>query len=201
MYRVFLKRVIDFLGALFLIILLSPVFFVISLIIFLSDFRNPFFIQKRPGLNEKIFNLYKFRSMNNKCDSSLNLLPPVDRITPIGKIIRKLSIDELPQLFNILLGNMSFIGPRPLLIEYLTLYNDRQKERHSIRPGVTGLAQVNGRNSISWEDKFEFDLKYIKTISFALDFEIAIRTVFKVLSFSGVNASKDYTMKKFEGNK
>jgi undecaprenyl phosphate N,N'-diacetylbacillosamine 1-phosphate transferase len=156
------------------------------------------FKQKRPGLNEKIFEIYKFRTMTNQKDKNGNLLPDEERLKGVGKIIRSLSLDELPQLFNVLKGDMSFIGPRPLLIEYLPLYNEKQKKRHTVLPGITGLAQVNGRNAISWEKKFEYDVEYVKSLSFLLDLKIIFLTIKKVLLKEGITKKGHVSTEKFK---
>lgn len=157
------------------------------------------FKQKRPGKNEKIFTLYKFRTMTYKRDIIGDLLPDNERITRFGSFLRRSSLDELPQLFNVFKGDISFIGPRPLLIEYLPLYNRQQRLRHSVKPGITGWAQVNGRNAISWEEKFAFDVYYAENISFILDLKILVKTLFRVIEHSGINSSSRTTMPKFEG--
>ncbi|WP_281529875.1 undecaprenyl phosphate N,N'-diacetylbacillosamine 1-phosphate transferase [Campylobacter hominis] len=199
MYRVFLKRILDFLMALILIILTSPLMLITYFLIKKHISKNAIFTQLRPGLNEKIFKIYKFKTMNDERDENGKLLPDELRLNDYGKKIRALSLDELPQLFNVLKGDMSFIGPRPLLPEYLPLYNDEQKLRHSVRPGITGLAQVNGRNAISWRKKFEFDTFYAKNLSFLLDIKIAFLTVKKVIKKEGVNKDGMATTEKFNG--
>lgn len=199
MYRVFLKRILDFLMALILIILTSPLMLITYFLIKKHISKNAIFTQLRPGLNEKIFKIYKFKTMNDECDENGKLLPDELRLNDYGKKIRALSLDELLQLFNVLKGDMSFIGPRPLLPEYLPLYNDEQKLRHSVRPGITGLAQVNGRNAISWRKKFEFDTFYAKNLSFLLDIKIAFLTVKKVIKKDGVNKDGMATTEKFNG--
>lgn len=199
MYRFFLKRILDFLMALILIILTSPLMLITYFLIKKHISKNAIFTQLRPGLNEKIFKIYKFKTMNDERDENGKLLPDELRLNDYGKKIRALSLDELPQLFNVLKGDMSFIGPRPLLPEYLSLYNDEQKLRHSVRPGITGLAQVNGRNAISWRKKFEFDTFYAKNLSFLLDIKIAFLTVKKVIKKEGVNKDGMATTEKFNG--
>lgn len=199
MYRYFFKRVFDILGALILIILTLPVmiwaYFAIK-----KHLGSPvIFTQSRPGKDEKIFKIYKFRSMSDAKDENGNLLSDEIRLGEFGKRIRALSIDELPQLFNVLKGDMSFIGPRPLLIEYLPLYSNEQKRRHNVRPGITGLAQVNGRNAISWKEKFEFDTYYADNLSLILDIKIAIKTIQKVIKKDGVNKEGMATTEKFNG--
>lgn len=172
MYKFLFKRLFDIIFSIFAIIILSPIMIVISILVWLNLGSPILFKQQRPGKNEKIFTMYKFRTMNNKKDSKGDLLPDKDRITNFGKFLRATSLDELPELFNILFGHMSIIGPRPLLLKYLPLYNDYQKRRHSVRPGLTGLAQINGRNAISWNDKFRFDVEYVDKISLKLDIVI-----------------------------
>lgn len=199
MYRYFFKRVFDILGALILIILTLPVmiwaYFAIK-----KHLGSPvIFTQSRPGKDEKIFKIYKFRSMSDARDENGNLLSDEIRLGEFGKRLRALSIDELPQLFNVLKGDMSFIGPRPLLIEYLPLYSNEQKRRHNVRPGITGLAQVNGRNAISWKEKFEFDTYYADNLNLILDIKIAIKTIQKVIKKDGVNKEGMATTEKFNG--
>ncbi|TKX30364.1 undecaprenyl phosphate N,N'-diacetylbacillosamine 1-phosphate transferase [Campylobacter sp. MIT 12-5580] len=199
MYKHFFKRVLDFLAALFLLILLSPLMLFVALMLKLVQ-GGVIFTQARPGLNEKIFKIYKFKTMSDERDEKGELLPDEERLKPFGKLVRSLSLDELPQLFNVLKGDMSFIGPRPLLVEYLPLYNEAQKHRHDMRPGITGWAQVNGRNNISWAKKFELDLYYIEHCSFFLDLKIAFLTLEKVLKRSGVNKDGNATTSKFNGS-
>ena len=199
MYRNFLKRVIDILGALFLLILTSPIIIATAIFIYFKVSRDVIFTQARPGLNEKIFKIYKFKTMSDERDAYGELLPDDQRLGKFGKLIRSLSLDELPQLFNVLKGDMSFIGPRPLLVEYLPIYNETQKHRHDVRPGITGLAQVNGRNAISWEKKFEYDVYYAQNLSFMLDVKIALQTIEKVLKRSGVSKEGQATTEKFNG--
>ena len=199
MYRNFLKRVIDILGALFLLILTSPIIIATAIFIYFKVSRDVIFTQARPGLKEKIFKIYKFKTMSDERDANGELLPDEQRLGKFGKLIRSLSLDELPQLFNVLKGDMSFIGPRPLLVEYLPIYNETQKHRHDVRPGITGLAQVNGRNAISWEKKFEYDVYYAKNLSFMLDVKIALKTIEKVLKRSGVSKEGQATTEKFNG--
>ncbi|MBR2159441.1 MAG: undecaprenyl phosphate N,N'-diacetylbacillosamine 1-phosphate transferase [Campylobacter sp.] len=200
MYRYFFKRIFDILGALILIILTAPVmawaYFAIK-----KHLGTPvIFTQARPGKNAKIFKIYKFRSMSDARDENGNLLSDEVRLGEFGKRIRALSIDELPQLFNVLKGDMSFIGPRPLLVEYLLLYSKEQSRRHNVRPGITGLAQVNGRNAISWKEKFEFDTYYADNLSLILDIKIAIKTIQKVIKKDGINKDGMVTTEKFSGN-
>ncbi|MFW5792640.1 MAG: sugar transferase [Bacteroidota bacterium] len=199
MYKSFFKRIIDLLLSLFFLLLISPLFIAISLFLSIANDGKPFFVQKRPGKNGRIFKIIKFKTMNDKKDSHGNLLPPKQRITKIGKLIRATSLDELPQLINVLKGDMSLIGPRPLLVEYLPLYNDFQKRRHEVKPGITGWAQVNGRNAISWEEKFKFDVWYVDHVSFVLDIKIILLTIKKVIFREGVDKTKDITMEPFKG--
>ena len=195
------KSLFDKTLALFLIIIFSPIYIVVSFLIW-SKMGSPIlFRQKRPGYKEKIFGIYKFRTMTNEMDADGNLLPDEQRLVGIGKFIRSTSLDELPQLFNVLKGEMSFVGPRPLLIEYLDLYNETQKRRHDVKPGITGWAQVNGRNAISWEQKFEYDVWYVDNQSFWLDMKILWMTFLKVVKRSDISSSSSATMEKFMGSK
>lgn len=186
MYRFFIKRSIDFIGSVFLLIILSPFFLVISLILMLSNKGTPFFVQARPGKKEKTIHVLKFKTMNDNKDSNNKLLPDSERLTIIGKFIRKTSLDELPQLINVLKGNMSFIGPRPLLIKYLPYYTEEEKIRHSVRPGITGLAQVSGRNLLNWDTRLEKDIIYVNNLSFFLDLKIIFITIKNVLTSKDV---------------
>ena len=186
-YRQFFKRFWDFILSLIAIIVLSPLLLILTLVGAIAMRGNPFFVQKRPGKNEKIFNLIKFRSMSNKKDKDGNLLPDEKRLGKYGKILRSTSLDELPELFCTLIGTMSLIGPRPLLIKDLIFMNQEQRKRHVVRQGITGLAQVNGRNNITWEQKFEYDLSYVSHITFFGDIKILFLTVFKVLKREDVN--------------
>lgn len=195
------KSIFDKTLALFLIILFSPIYIVVSLLIFLKMGSPILFRQKRPGYKEKIFGIYKFRTMTNEKDANGNLLPDDKRLVGIGKFIRSTSLDELPQLFNVLKGEMSFVGPRPLLEEYLPLYNEKQKRRHDVKPGITGWAQVNGRNAISWEQKFDYDVWYVDNQSFLLDIKILWLTFLKVVKRSDISSSTSSTMEKFTGSK
>ncbi|WP_072681746.1 undecaprenyl phosphate N,N'-diacetylbacillosamine 1-phosphate transferase [Arcobacter sp. LA11] len=195
-----IKNIFDRLLALVLIILFSPLYIVVSLLIFLKMGSPVIFYQKRPGYKRKIFGIFKFRTMTNEKDKEGNLLPDDQRLIGIGKLIRSTSLDELPQLFNVLKGEMSFVGPRPLLIEYLDFYNDEQKRRHDVKPGITGWAQVNGRNAISWKQKFEYDVWYVDNQSFLLDMKILWMTFLKVVKRSDISSSTSSTMEKFTGN-
>ena len=194
------KRMMDILVASIVLIILSPVILLSLLIQWIEIGASPVFIQTRPGKNEVSFNIIKLKTMNEKRDSEGNLLPDKDRITRFGRFFRSASIDELPQLINVLKGDMSFVGPRPLLVEYLKLYSDEQRRRHDVRPGITGLAQVNGRNAISWQEKFDYDIKYAKDVSFSLDFIVLLKTVKKVLNSSDIQSDGQVTMPKFTGN-
>lgn len=200
MYKFFLKRVCDCTAALVGIVLFCPLLFLITIGLFVANQGKPFFFQTRPGRHEKLFRIVKFKTMNDKKDGEGNLLSDADRLTPIGAWVRKTSLDELPQLFNVLKGDMSLIGPRPLLPEYLPLYNTQQKNRHVVRPGITGWAQVNGRNAISWTQKFEYDVWYVEHLSFKLDLKILFLTIKKVLIKEGINANTSVTMEEFKGN-
>lgn len=196
-----MKRVFDIVLALILIILSLPLYVLTSILVYLNMGRPIFFIQKRPGYKEKIFSLYKFRTMTNEKDSDGVLLCDEKRVVGIGKFIRSTSLDELPQLFNVLKGEMSFVGPRPLLIEYLPLYSLEQKKRHDVLPGITGWAQVNGRNAISWEQKFDYDLWYINNQSFILDMKILWMTILKVIKRRDISSGENISIEKFKGNK
>jgi lipopolysaccharide/colanic/teichoic acid biosynthesis glycosyltransferase len=200
MYKNFFKAIFDFITAILVFIITSP-FFLLSLILLLfANKGKPFFFQLRPGRNEKIFKLVKFKTMNDKKDIHGNLLPDEERLTAVGKFIRKTSLDELPQLLNVIKGDMSLVGPRPLLVEYLSLYNSLQKKRHLVKPGITGWAQVNGRNAISWNQKFRYDVWYVEHISFSLDIKILWLTFAKVLKSEGISSEGSVTMEKFTGN-
>jgi len=200
MYRKILKPVFDFLLALVLLIGLSPVFLLLIVLLYLFNQRNVFFFQERPGKNEEVFKIIKFKTMTDQKDASGNLLPDELRLTEMGKFVRKTSLDELPQLINVLKGDMSFIGPRPLLVSYLPLYNEKQKKRHLIKPGITGWAQVNGRNTLSWQQKFVYDVFYVKHVSFLLDLKILLLTIKKVVKSEGINSAGQATTESFKGN-
>jgi len=199
-YINFLKHQLDFIIVFFLLILFTPVIFIILVLLFFLNHGKPFFIQKRVGLNNSIFYIVKFRTMNNLCSPEGTLLSDLERLTPIGSFIRKTSLDELPQLFNVLKGEMSLIGPRPLLVEYLPLYNEHQKRRHELKPGITGWAQVNGRNAISWQEKFDLDVWYVDHCSFSLDMKILWLTILKVFKREGINQTGQATVEKFNGH-
>ena len=200
MYKIFFKPLLDFVLSFLGLIISSPIFLIVFIALLLANKGKVFFLQKRPGKNEEIFKIIKFRTMNNKRDAHGNLLPDEERLTSIGKLVRKTSLDEIPQLINVLLGNMSLIGPRPLLPEYLPLYNDFQKKRHLIKPGITGWAQINGRNAVEWEKKFMFDVWYVENMSFLLDLQIMFLTLKKVLKLEGVNREGEATNIAFKGN-
>ncbi|MCI3936490.1 sugar transferase [Chryseobacterium aahli] len=200
LYRKYLKRAFDFFVAFLGLVILSPVFIIVVIGLYFANDGKPFFLQKRPGLNEKIFNIIKFKTMNDKKDKQGNYLPDSERLTPIGSFIRQTSLDELPQLINVLKGDMSLIGPRPLLPQYLSLYNESQKRRHNIRPGITGWAQVNGRNAISWTMKFELDIWYIDNVSFTTDCKVMFLTLKKVIKKEGINQAQQATVEAFKGN-
>ena len=200
MYQNILKPISDFLIAFIALVLISPILVLVTLLLTIANKGNPFFIQTRPGKNEKLFNIIKFKTMNDKKDEQGELLSDTERLTTIGKIVRKTSIDELPQLINILKGDMSLIGPRPLLPQYLPLYNETQKKRHHVKPGITGWAQVNGRNAISWQNKFKHDVYYVDNISLLLDIKIIFLTIKKVLISEGISADGASTIGRFKGN-
>ena len=199
-YKRYIKRPMDIALSLLAIIILSPVLLIVAILVRVKLGSPVIFKQKRPGFNEKIFTLYKFRTMTDEKDENGELLSNDIRLTKLGRILRATSLDELPELFNILKGDMSIIGPRPLLIEYLSLYNEKQKHRHDVRPGLSGLAQVNGRNAISWDEKFDYDVEYVESISFLLDVKLIVQTFFKVFRREGVNKSENITMDKFKGS-
>jgi undecaprenyl phosphate N,N'-diacetylbacillosamine 1-phosphate transferase len=200
MYRLFFKRVLDFILSCLVLLITSPILLLVAVINYISLRESPFFFQDRPGKGEKKIRIIKFKSMNNKRDAAGKLLPDNQRITPFGKLLRKTSIDELPQLLNVITGDMSLIGPRPLLFRYIPLYNETQKRRHEVRPGITGWAQVNGRNAISWHEKFKLDVYYVDNASFLLDLKICWLTILKVLLREGVNQGSDRPMNPFTGN-
>lgn len=200
MYNFFFKRVIDIILSLSVLTLLSPIFLIVFVLLLFANNGKAFFVQKRPGKSEKIFKIMKFKSMNDKKGVDGELLPDEDRITRVGRFVRKTSLDEIPQLLNVLKGDMSLIGPRPLLVDYLPLYSEEQSRRHDIRPGITGWAQVNGRNAISWEKKFEFDVWYVDNCSFFLDMKIFWMTFLKVIKRDGISSATNATMETFTGN-
>jgi undecaprenyl phosphate N,N'-diacetylbacillosamine 1-phosphate transferase len=200
MYSNVIKPFFDFLFAGLILLLAFPIVFIPCILLAFANRGKIFFIQPRPGLHGKIFHVIKFKTMNDEKDQKGNLLPDDIRLTHIGKFIRATSLDEIPQLLNVLKGDMSFVGPRPLLVEYLSLYNAQQSKRHQVKPGITGWAQVNGRNAISWQKKFEFDVWYVKNQSFLLDLKILFLTIFKVFKAEGISSESTLTMEKFTGN-
>lgn len=200
MYKFFFKRLLDFTAALIGFILLSPIFIIVMIGLFFANHGKPFFFQTRPGKNEKLFKIVKFKTMNDKKDAQGTLLSDEQRLTKIGSFVRKTSLDEIPQLLNVLKGDMSLIGPRPLLVSYLPLYSEYQQQRHNIKPGISGWAQVNGRNAITWEQKFEYDVWYVENLSFLLDVKIFFMTFLKVFKSEGISNSNHVTMEKFKGN-
>jgi lipopolysaccharide/colanic/teichoic acid biosynthesis glycosyltransferase len=199
MYKRFFKQIIDFFIAFSALLILSPILFIVLILLGFVNKGNPFFFQNRPGKDERIFKIVKFRTMTNERDENGVLFFDSDRLTGIGKFVRKTSIDEIPQLFNVLMGDMSLIGPRPLLPEYLPIYNARQKKRHSVRPGITGWAQINGRNAISWNKKLEYDVWYVENFSFTLDLKIFFKTIKKVIISEGINTQDMATTEPFNG--
>lgn len=200
-YAIFFKRLIDFILSACAIIVLGIPLLIVALLIKVKLGSPVLFKQRRPGKNGEIFEIYKFRTMTDERDANGNLLPDNERLTDFGKLLRSTSIDELPEILNIVKGDMAIIGPRPLLEEYLPLYNEEQAHRHDVRPGLTGWAQINGRNTISWEDKFKYDVEYVRNISFMFDLKIFFLTIKKVFVREGINASAEVTMDKFRGNK
>ena len=198
--QLMLKRLIDILGSLIGIIVLSPVYVIVGILVYLKLGSPILFSQMRPGKDEKIFKMYKFRSMLDSTNHLGEVLPDEERLTPFGARLRSTSLDELPELFNVLKGEMSLVGPRPLLVEYLDLYSDEQKKRHKMRPGITGWAQVNGRNSISWSEKLSLDVEYVENFNLLLDMKILFMTVFKVFKKEGINQEGNATMEAFTGN-
>ena len=200
MYRNIFKPLFDFSLALVLILVLAPVFIMLVVLLYFFNDKNVFFFQPRPGKNEKVFSIIKFKTMTDQKDASGQLLPDELRLTTMGKFVRKTSLDALPQLLNVLKGDMSFIGPRPLLVSYLPLYNTEQKRRHHIKPGITGWAQVNGRNAISWEKKFEYDVWYVDHLTVVLDLKIFLMTIKKVIKSEGINTAGQATTENFKGN-
>jgi lipopolysaccharide/colanic/teichoic acid biosynthesis glycosyltransferase len=199
MYRLLIKSIIDFCVSLVALIVLFPIIFGVAVLLFIANDGKPFFFQLRPGKNGQLFKIIKFKTMNDKKDGDGNLLSDEYRLTKIGQLIRKTSLDEIPQLINVLKGDMSLIGPRPLLPEYLPLYNEFQKRRHEVKPGITGWAQVNGRNAISWVQKFEYDVWYVDNLSFLLDFKILFLTIKKVFISEGISHQGEATMSYFKG--
>ncbi len=200
MYSLFLKRFIDFTLSLIALMIISPILLIVTILLYIVNQGKPFFTQERPGKNARIFRVIKFKTMNDKKDLNGKLLPDKERLTPIGQLVRSTSIDELPQLINVLKGDMSLIGPRPLLVKYLPLYNEKQARRHEVKPGITGWAQVNGRNAISWEQKFDYDVWYVDNISFILDISIIFKTLKKVIFRENINSNTSATMEAFKGS-
>jgi len=199
-YIIVIKPFGDFIISLLALLILSPLLLIASSLLFLANKGNPFFVQQRPGKTGKIFKIVKFKTMTDEKDINGNLLPDSQRLTTIGKFIRKTSLDEIPQLWNVLIGDMSIIGPRPLLPQYLAIYTPHQYKRHLVKPGITGWAQVNGRNAISWAQKFEYDVWYVQHVSFLVDMEILLKTIQKVLVSEGINAENMATTEHFNGN-
>ena len=200
MYSNYIKFSIEFIFAFFGLLAISPILVFITLLLAISNRGTPFFFQTRPGKKSKLFKVIKFKTMNDKTDKLGNLLPDSDRLTKLGSFIRKASLDEFPQLFNVLKGDMSLVGPRPLLVEYIPLYSKEQAKRHLTRPGITGWAQVNGRNTISWKEKFKLDVWYVENQSFFLDVKILFLTIAKVFKREGISSEETVTMSKFKGN-
>lgn len=199
-YKNVIKRIMDFILALVSILILSPILIIIAFLVRYKLGSPVIFKQKRPGLNEKIFTMYKFRTMTDEKDENGSLLSDEIRLTKFGRFLRASSLDELPELWNILIGDMSIVGPRPLLVEYLKLYNGHQRQRHNVRPGLTGLAQINGRNAISWEERFNFDVEYVDNVSFMGDWKIMFLTLKKILIKEGISSDTSVTMEPFKGN-
>ena len=200
MYRSSFKRVLDLGIALIAFICFLPVFLIVTCLLAIANRGKPFFLQQRPGKHAKIFRVIKFKTMNDRTDRDGSLLPDAERLTAVGRFVRKTSLDEIPQLINVVKGDMSLVGPRPLLVEYLLHYSDDQKRRHEVRPGITGWAQVNGRNTISWKQKFDLDVWYVDNITFSLDLKILWMTIEKVFKSEGINSTTSATMEKFSGN-
>ncbi len=198
MYKSYFKRTIDFFMSLILLVILSPIMVLVLILLFLSTRRNPFFIQTRPGLNEKSFRIIKLKTMNDNKSENGTLLPDAQRLTTIGRFVRKTSLDEIPQLINVLMGDMAIIGPRPLLVRYLPHYSERERLRHSVRPGITGLAQVNGRNTVGWTERLSFDVDYVENLSLKLDLKIIYKTILKVVSSENIVVDPEAIMKNFD---
>lgn len=200
MYKQIIKRLLDLILAIIALVFFLPLILLITITLLVANKGEPFFVQRRVGENEKIFKIFKFKTMNNLKTKTGELFPDAQRLTGIGRLLRQTSLDELPQLYNVLTGTMSFVGPRPLLTEYLPLYSKFQKQRHNVKPGITGWAQINGRNMLSWQDKFNFDVWYVKNLSFLLDFKILAQTILKVIQRKGINKDGNSTMEYFKGN-
>lgn len=200
MYKHIIKRLLDLIFAIIALVFFLPLILLITITLLVANKGEPFFVQRRVGVNEKIFKIYKFKTMNNLKTQAGELLPDAQRLTGIGILLRQTSLDELPQLYNVLIGTMSFVGPRPLLTEYLPLYNKFQKQRHNVKPGITGWAQINGRNMLSWQDKFNYDVWYVKNLSFLIDFKILAQTILKVIQRKDINNDGNSTMEYFKGN-
>ncbi|WP_270370142.1 sugar transferase [Aerococcus urinaeequi] len=200
LYQKLFKRIIDILISLLLLIIFSPIILILFILIRIKIGYPVFFLQERPGKNEKIFKMYKFRTMNDDKDENGNLLPDEERLTKFGLQLRVTSLDELPGLWNVLIGDMSLVGPRPLLVSYLPLYNEIQRKRHDVRPGLTGWAQVNGRNSLSWDEKFNLDKEYVENLSFFMDLKILFMTIYKVIKKDGITGENSATVEPFKGN-
>ncbi len=199
MYKAFVKPFFDILSAAIGLVVLSPLLIIVTVLLTLANNGKPFFFQLRPGKNGKIFKIVKFKTMNDKKDKEGKLLPDAERLTKIGAFVRKTSLDEIPQLINVVLGDMSVVGPRPLLTNYMHLYNEFQNRRHEVKPGITGWAQVNGRNAISWDQKFAYDVWYVDNISFTLDVKILLKTIIKVIKSDGINSADAATIEPFDG--
>lgn len=200
MYKELFKPFFDIISALIGLIFLFPIFLLVTVFLFFANDGKPFFFQLRPGKGGKIFKIIKFKTMNDRKDAEGNLLPDSERLTKVGSFVRKTSLDEIPQLLNVVIGDMSIVGPRPLLTTYLHLYSDFQNRRHEVKPGITGWAQVNGRNAISWDKKFELDVWYVDHISFLLDLKILFKTIQKVIKSDGINAADSATIEPFQGS-
>lgn len=200
MYRIIFKFLIDYILSMLGFLVISPLFLIVTVSLFIANKGEVFFVQQRPGKNTRIFKVIKFKTMTDERDANGNLLPDAQRLTRIGKFVRSASLDEIPQLLNVLKGDMSLVGPRPLLVEYLPLYSPEQARRHEVKPGITGWAQVNGRNALSWQQKFEYDVWYVDHISLYLDLKILIKTVLKIIKQEGINQSDNVTMEYFKGN-
>lgn len=200
MYRFFFKRLFDLIAALAAFLLLSPIFLVTTVLLSFANSGKPFFFQSRPGKAGRVFRIFKFKTMNDRKSANGELLSDAERLTSIGKMVRKLSLDEIPQLLNVIKGDMSLVGPRPLLVEYLPLYSEKQAKRHDVLPGITGWAQVNGRNTLDWSTRFEYDVWYVENLSLWLDLRILTLTLKKVFKKEGISADNSATMEKFRGN-